>query len=786
MHLPPQILSPSTDSTDPVTSYARDVVAGTVVAGPHVRNICARHLEDLQVGHLRGFHFDAQQAQHVIDFFPAVLRLNGGQFEGIPFHLHEAQQFIVGSLFGWKRDDGTRRFRIAYIEMGKGNGKSPLVAGIGLYCMLADNEPRAEIYAAATKRDQAMILFRDAVAMVEQSPALSRRLKKSGKDDKVWNLFDDRTNSFFRPISADDGQSGPRPHVGLVDELHEHKTPTVINMMSAGRKWRRQPLIIAITNSGTNRQSVCWEYREKGIQVAAGLSDFRDDAYFPYICSLDDARSLHMGRLEEATRYTIKELCRASTTPTGTFSLLDFALRAISDNASNAFLTQEFDALTTQIERCIREICAKAATTRNDAWKTPSTKNDTPSCSLVGLPRIGTRPEPRKNDGETGQGLATEKTHDLPNTDWIALGTTSCLSSRVAVAEFVGGKKTFFELIIAMTRSEFEGCFATNATLESACWEMTRRLCDGLSTTSKKASNLRFEGNALCVDLPADDPFKDESCWPKVNPTLGTIITHEYLRGEIKAAYGMPSKEASVRRLNFCIWTEAFNPAVDYTLWKAASATYDLTKFRGKSCVMALDLSATTDLTAVVLVFLVDGLYWLWPMFWVPEEGLVKRADKEHVPYDVWKRNGHIYTTPGAAIDKDFVVAEVAKILGRYDITVDKAPYDRYRIDTLTAACNRLGVSWPLIPFGQGFQSMGPAWNSFEGLLVGKKFRHPGNPCMDYNAASAVVVEDPAGNKKLDKSKAAWRIDGMVATVMAVGTMEATAPATTEVSIKWF
>ena len=248
--------SPSSASPDnhAVTRYARDVCTGKIVAGPHVRDACARHLRDLKTGAKRGLRFDAAAADRVFRFFRNVLRLNGGQFEGKPFVLEPAQEFIVGSLFGWLRKDGTRRFRFAYIEQGKGNGKSPLVAGIGLYCMLADDESRAEIYAAATKRDQAMILFRDAVAMVDQSPALAANLKRSGRDDKVWNLYHERSGSFFRPISADDGQSGPRPHVGLIDELHEHKTATVVNMMAAGRKWRRQPMIVAITNSGTSAQ----------------------------------------------------------------------------------------------------------------------------------------------------------------------------------------------------------------------------------------------------------------------------------------------------------------------------------------------------------------------------------------------------------------------------------------------------------------------------------------------------------------------------------------------------
>ena len=110
-----------------------------------------------------------------INFFPVVLRLNGGQFEGRKFDLHPSQAFRIGSLFGWKQADGTRRFRRFYDEEGKGNGKSPLLAGIGLYCLLADGEARAEVYAAGSKKDQAMVLFRDAVAMVDQSPALAAR-----------------------------------------------------------------------------------------------------------------------------------------------------------------------------------------------------------------------------------------------------------------------------------------------------------------------------------------------------------------------------------------------------------------------------------------------------------------------------------------------------------------------------------------------------------------------------------------------------------------------------------
>lgn len=275
---------------DYVGDYARAVQAGEIVAGPHVRAACARHLRDLQNGAERGLVFDRDKAGYYIGFIEQFLRLNGGEFEGAPFVLQPWQRFIVGSLYGWLRTaTGMRRFETAYIEIGKGNGKSPLAAAVGLAGLIIDQEPRAEIYAAATKKDQAMILFRDAVAMVMQSPDLVGRIKASGSDEKIWNLSYPPLGAFFRPISSDDSQSGPRPHVALVDELHEHKSPVVLDMLRRGLKGRRQPLIFEITNSGSDRNSICYLHHQASIKVLAaapGEQGF-DDTWFSYICALD-------------------------------------------------------------------------------------------------------------------------------------------------------------------------------------------------------------------------------------------------------------------------------------------------------------------------------------------------------------------------------------------------------------------------------------------------------------------------------------------------------------------
>jgi phage terminase large subunit-like protein len=289
---------------DPVTDYAKKVVAGRIVAGPHVRQACQRHLNDLKQAINRGLFWDLEAVDHALGFFPAVLRLAAGQFEGKPFELHPSQQFIIGSLFGWKRiipeksyDEWPRRFRRAYIEQGKGNGKSPLAAGIGLYCMLADGEARAEVYAAASKRDQALILFSDAVAMWQQSTKLQKRIQATGQKN-ISNLFDLETASFFRPIAGatatshghgGGGQSGPRPSCALCDEIHEHRDGTTIEMLERGFKWRRQPLLIMITNSGSDRNSVCWQEHQHAVRVVSGELPYElSDSSFSYVCALDE------------------------------------------------------------------------------------------------------------------------------------------------------------------------------------------------------------------------------------------------------------------------------------------------------------------------------------------------------------------------------------------------------------------------------------------------------------------------------------------------------------------
>lgn len=180
-----------------------------------------------------------------------------------------------------------------------------------------------------------------------------------------------------------------------------------------------------------------------------------------------------------------------------------------------------------------------------------------------------------------------------------------------------------------------------------------------------------------------------------------------------------------------------------------------------------LDLSARTDLTALVLIGKVKGVWQVVPYFWTPEKGLAERAKRDRVPYDVWHRQGFLRTTPGATVDYGHIASELADILSDHDLHA--VAYDRSRMDILQRELDAIGLSLPLIPFGQGYKDMGPAVDALEAELVNGRIAHGMHPVLSMCAANAVVTKDPSGARKLDKSRATGRIDGMVALCMAMG-----------------
>ena len=270
---------------DPVEAYARQVVEGDIVAGKLVRQACQRHLTDLVEGKKRKLKWDRDAALRAISFFSDCLMLSSAEWAGKPFDLLPWQQFVIGSIFGWKTNLGFRRFDTARIYIARKNGKTELAAGIALYCLLADGEPSAQVFAAATKREQAQILFSAAERMVRLSPFLSGRVSS-----KLNKLEDKTTFSTFVPLSRDAKKlDGLSPHCAVIDEIHEHPNSEIIDKLKTGTGARRQGLIVETTTAGSERESICyknWMHSEKILNGT--LPAEAADSTFCFIATLDE------------------------------------------------------------------------------------------------------------------------------------------------------------------------------------------------------------------------------------------------------------------------------------------------------------------------------------------------------------------------------------------------------------------------------------------------------------------------------------------------------------------
>jgi phage terminase large subunit-like protein len=247
------------------------------------RQAVERYQSDMIHGRERGLRFDRAAATRVLDFFTR-LRHSKGEWAGQPMILEPWEQFIIWNMFGWLRDDGLRRYRVAYIELPRKNGKTTLVAGIGLYMLTFDGEPGAEVYSAATKREQAKLSWGEAVRMRARSPALANLVHYWRGSD---TLIVDGNDSKFQPLGADaDTLDGLNVHCAIIDELHAHKTSATVDILETATGARRQPMIIEITTAGFDRESICWQHHEYTRQVLDGT--IQDDTWFGTIYSIDE------------------------------------------------------------------------------------------------------------------------------------------------------------------------------------------------------------------------------------------------------------------------------------------------------------------------------------------------------------------------------------------------------------------------------------------------------------------------------------------------------------------
>lgn len=1135
---------PTSSLADRTSEYAEAVVAGVIVAGPHVRNSCRRHLLDLEKGHERGLTFDREAAEFAFEFFEGVLRLSEGQFDGKPFHLHPSQAFIIGSLFGWKRADGTRRFRRAYIEQGKGNGKalsidtpipvpggwstmgalrvgdvvfdesgkpcrvvgatpvmigrpcfrvgfsdgceiiadaahewrvaslrtgakkgpkpndaprkggyairetqdiartlalpasaskhpqakwnhrvdvagplalpdvalpvapytlgawlgdgdsdcarlspqkkhsettcrigigigtgrraaslnatlramgllgnkhipakylrsgeqqrmallqglmdtdgyvgdadceftttlptlrdgfmellrslgfkptcvtgratidgrdcgekyrvrftayadrpvfrldrkagrlrprpatralsqgrmivacdeipsvpvrcievdspahlylagigmipthnSPMAGGIGLYGMTADKEAGAQIYAAAAKREQAGILFADAVKMVKQSPALRKRLEFSGGPGREFNIAHHPSGSFFRPVSRDTGKtgSGPRPYFVMADEVHELPDRSILEMLERGFKFRRQPLLFMITNSGSDRNSVAWEEHTHAVNVAAGtreavndpsfVGEALDDTTFSYVCALDGPRT-EVYEFDIAVRNAVKSCtCNARITPTDLPSPQDFAALATRSSGEQITWQKVSGVKITPTVRLFLDAFATLAT--------PSIGNNPTQTSPISGERSRERGPSHQTDwnsreSETGN-IGSERLPPIQPGKATAPGSQSTGSQqnkssqseqrKEAAAECAVTSRSVSGWITATLLELYGDCSAIVAMQASVCSEIVSLLYGAHSATCKTRQHYHLRSGRLTADLPADDPLSNSKCWIKANPLLGVTITEEYLAEVVEQGKAIPGKLNGILRLHFCVWTDAESAWMTRATLEPCVAEFDVTEHYGKAANVGLDLSRNRDITAMAIVVKTgedesgkptfDG----WIEAWTPGDTMRARELRDKLPYAAWAKQCHIHAPPGESINYRHVAQTLAEYAHNFNLRL--VAYDRYAFKRFEEDVDELGLELTFAEHPQGGVRKGkPFANGADGLwmpgsvrlleetLLERRIRLKANPVLISALMSAVTESDKWGNHWLAKERSLNKIDAAVALAMALG-----------------
>jgi phage terminase large subunit-like protein len=286
---------------------------------------------------------------------------------------------------------------------------------------------------------------------------------------------------------------------------------------------------------------------------------------------------------------------------------------------------------------------------------------------------------------------------------------------------------------------------------------------------AKKSADPRIVSHVY--ESPKDCDLQDRKSWKAANPALGIFRNLDDLAEQAKQAARMPSAENTFRNLCLNQRVSTVSPFISVGVWKScAGAVLD---FGSAPVWCGLDLSARTDLTALVIIGKIAGVWHVRPHFWTPEQGLVERSKRDRTPYDVWVRQGYLHTTPGATVDYEYVAQDIGAILSELDVRA--IAYDRWRISLMQKEFDELGISLPLVEFGQGFKDMSPALESLECELLNGRVAHGAHPVLTMCASNAVTAKDPAGNRKLDKHKATGRIDGMQALAMAFGAVPAEA-----------
>jgi phage terminase large subunit-like protein len=344
--------------------------------------------------------------------------------------------------------------------------------------------------------------------------------------------------------------------------------------------------------------------------------------------------------------------------------------------------------------------------------------------------------------GLNAHGVIFDELHAQPNRDLWDVLTTS-----------VGARRQ--PLIVAITTAGYNR--------QSICWEMheyARQIKEGIID----------DDSFLPIIYAADenDDWLDEKTWEKANPGIDKTIKREYLQNEARKAENVPAYQNTFRRLHLNQWVQQETRWLDMTAWDNCDEAIDPNLLQGALCYGGLDLASTSDIASLVLCFPNEPgdkeRYALMPFFWIPEDNMIERARKDRVPYDAWVRDGLVMATPGNVIDYGYIIRHIEELGEKYRIS--EIAFDRWGATQISQTLE--GAGFTMVGFGQGFASMSPPTKELMRIVLDGKLVHGGNPVLRWMADNLVVSSDAAGNMKPNKAKSREKIDGIVASVMAL------------------
>lgn len=297
---------------------------------------------------------------------------------------------------------------------------------------------------------------------------------------------------------------------------------------------------------------------------------------------------------------------------------------------------------------------------------------------------------------------------------------------------------------------------------ESICYELHTKALDIMNGRKSDPSFY-----PVIYGLSDEDDWNDEKNWYKANPSLGYTISIDRVRDAYREVLDNPAEENVFKQLRLNIWTNSAVAWIPEHIYDRGNQKIDYTSLLGRDCYAGLDLSSTSDITALVLVFpprTEEEKYIVLPFFWLPEETLELRCRRDHVLYDVWERQGYILTTEGNVIHYGFIERFIEQLGEKYHII--EIAYDRWNATQMVQNLEDMGFT--MVPFGQGFKDMSPPSKELYKLLMEGNIIHGGNPVLKWMAQNVVMRQDPAGNIKPDKEKSVEKIDGIVALIMGL------------------